>query len=71
MRIIVKDVEPGFAKALFGYWADKYITGDKAVSPVARVDLISLVQSSLGPMRYEETGLFEVDKPNYVLVFYK
>ena len=71
MRIIVKDVEPGFAKALFGYWADRYITGDKAVSPVARVDLISLVQSNLGPMRYEETGLFEVDKPNYVLVFYK
>lgn len=71
LRIIVKDVEPGFAKSLLGYWADKYITGDRAVSPVSRRDLISLVQSSIGPMCCEETGLFAADKPNYALVFFR
>jgi 2-polyprenyl-3-methyl-5-hydroxy-6-metoxy-1,4-benzoquinol methylase len=71
VRIIVKDVEPGFARSLLGYWADKYITGDKAVRPIAQEELISLVQNSIGPMRYEATDLFAVDKPNYALVFFK
>jgi hypothetical protein len=71
VRIIVKDVEPGYARSLLGYWADKYITGDKNVSPIARAELISLVQRSIGPMRYEETDFFAVDKPNYALAFFK
>lgn len=71
MKIIVKDVEPGFARSLLGYWADKYITGDKSVSPISRGQLISLVKNSLGPISVEETELFAADKPNYALVFFR
>lgn len=71
LKIIVKDVEPGFARARLGYWADKYITGDKAVSPIGRAELTSLVQYCLGPMRCDETCLFADDRPNYALVFFR
>ena len=56
MRIIVKDVEPGFARSLLGYWADKYITGDKTVSPIGRAQMISLMQDSVGPLRCEDAA---------------
>lgn len=71
LRIIVKDVEPGFARSALGYWSDKYVTGDKQVSLIARSELEALVQSTLGSMRVEVTELFKVDKPNYAVVFFR
>ena len=70
LRLIVKDVEPGFPRARLGYWADRYVTGDRAVSPIGRADLIALVQSAVGRMRHEETALFATDAPNYAVVFF-
>lgn len=71
VRIIVKDVEPGSWRARLGYWSDRYVTGDAGVSPVSRTQLVQLLQDSLGPLRHEHTNLFDTDRPNYAIVFYR
>jgi hypothetical protein len=71
LRIIVKDVEPGSWRALLGCWSDRYITGDLAVDPISRRDLARLFQEALGPLRCEDTNLFEADGPNYAVTFFR
>lgn len=71
MRVIIKDVEPGSLRARLGYWSDRFVTGDARVSPVSRDEIRALVRATLGPMRIEETGLFDADRPNYALVFHR
>jgi hypothetical protein len=71
LRITVKDVEPGHWRALLGYWSDRYITGDLDVNPISRQDLALLFQEALGPLRHEDTNLFESDEPNYVVTFFR
>jgi hypothetical protein len=71
LRIIVKDVEPGSWRALLGFWADRYITGDRNVSLISRDRLACLFIEALGPLRREETQLFETDRPNYAIVFFR
>ena len=69
--IIVKDVEPGSWRALLGYWSDRYVTGDADVSPISRERVVRLLQEALGPLRHEDTSLFEADKPNYAIAFFR
>lgn len=71
LRIIVKDLEPGSWRARLGYWSDRYITGDRNVRFISRNDLVRLFDEEIGPLRHEETGLFEQDSPNYALVFHR
>jgi hypothetical protein len=71
MRIIVKDVEPGFWRARLGFWSDRYITRDLGVSPVSREHVTRLFEEVLGPLRRESTNLFEADKPNYAIAFFR
>jgi hypothetical protein len=71
LRIIVKDVEPGSWRALLGYWSDVYITGDRNVSPISRERLAHLFEEALGPLRRRDTDLFETDRPNYAIAFYR
>jgi hypothetical protein len=71
LRLIIKDVEPGSPRARAGYWADRYITGDRSVSPIGRRELISLVTTHLGPLRHEETALYDRDSPNYAISFFR
>jgi hypothetical protein len=71
LRIIVKDVEPGHWRSLLGYWSDRYITGDLDVNPISRQDLALLFEGALGPLRREDTDLFESDGPNYVVSFFR
>jgi hypothetical protein len=71
LRIIVKDVEPGHWRALLGYWSDRYVTGDRRVSPISRERLTRLFAAELGRLQCEDTALFEVDRPNYALVFFR
>jgi 2-polyprenyl-3-methyl-5-hydroxy-6-metoxy-1,4-benzoquinol methylase len=71
LRIIVKDVEPGSWRALLGFWADRYITGDRNVSLISRDRLERLLIEALGPLRREDTELFETDRPNYAIVFFR
>jgi hypothetical protein len=71
LRIVVKDVEPGTWRASLGYWSDRYITGDANVSPISREHLVRLLEDALGPLRCEYTNLFEVDRPNYAVAFFR
>ena len=71
LRIIVKDVEPGSWRALLGFWADRYITGDRNVSLISRDRLQRLFSEALGPLRREDTDLFTTDKPNYAIAYYR
>jgi hypothetical protein len=71
LRIIVKDVEPGYWRALLGYWSDRYVTGDSHVSPVSRAQLVRILEETLGPLRHEHTNLFEADRPNYAIAFFR
>ena len=71
LRIIVKDVEPGSWRALLGFWADRYVTGDRNVSLISRDRLERLFFEALGPLRREETQLFEMDRPNYAILFFR
>jgi hypothetical protein len=71
LRIIVKDVEPGYWRASLGFWSDRYITGDRNVSPISRDRLARLVGEALGPLRRKDTDLFETDRPNYAIAFYR
>jgi hypothetical protein len=69
LRIIVKDVEPGSWRARLGLWSDRYITGDLDVSLISRENLVRLFDERLGPLRREDTNLFETDRPNYAIAF--
>lgn len=69
LKLIVKDVEPGFPRAVLGYWADLYITGDKTVQPIGRSAMRALLGGALPEFRCTETRLFERDSPNYALLF--
>jgi hypothetical protein len=71
LRIVVKDVEPGHWRALLGYWSDRYVTGDPHVSPISREQVVSLFEHALGPLRREETNLFEQDRPNYAIALFR
>jgi len=69
MRVVVKDVEPGHWRALLGEWSDRYVTGDRGVQPISRAELIDSMRRVCEGVRHRETRLFEVDMPNYVVVF--
>lgn len=69
LRIVIKDVQPGHWRTWLAYWADRYVTGDANVSPISRERLVQLLEGALGPLQYAETALFEIDRPNYAMVF--
>jgi len=69
LRIIVKDVEPGYWRALVGFWSDRYVTGDQNVSLISRDGVTRLFEEVLGPLHREDTDLFKKDVPNYAIVF--
>jgi hypothetical protein len=71
LRIIVKDVEPDHFRSLLGLWSDRYVTGDRNVKLVSRASLDDLLQQSLGPLQRVETRLFETDRPNYAVAFFR
>lgn len=65
--LLIKDVEPGYFISRLGYLSDRYITGDKNVSFISRIELQSLVDAALGCVVINEISLFLEDKPNYLL----
>jgi cyclopropane fatty-acyl-phospholipid synthase-like methyltransferase len=71
LRIIVKDVEPGSWRAQLGFWCDRYITGDSHICPISRENVARLFEQTLGPLRHEDTDLFDKDRPNYATAFFR
>jgi hypothetical protein len=69
ITIIIKDIEPGYFRASLSFLADKYISGDHAVSLVSRTQLTAVFADAFGYVQPAETTLFERDSPNYALVF--
>ena len=68
-KIIIKDIEPGQFRSALSYWADKYISGDRNVSLVSRLELKRMMQNAFGPLSSQDTPLFVKDSPNYSIVF--
>jgi hypothetical protein len=64
-------VEPGSWRAVLGSLSDRYITGDLHVNPISRDSLKRLFDEHLGPLRREDTNLFETDPPNYAIAFFR
>jgi hypothetical protein len=71
LRIILKDVEPGSWRASLGFWSDRYITGDRNVCPISSDHVAKLFERILGPLHRDVTNLFNVDRPNYAIVFHR
>jgi len=68
-KIIIKDNEPGYCKTKLGYWADVYISGDKNTNLVSKEELVKFMKSEFRNLKYYETNLFKLNKPNYSFVF--
>ena len=71
LQIIVKDVEPGSWRASLGFWSDRYITGDRNVSPISSEQVAKLFERILGPLQRDDTNLLRMDRPNYAMVFHR
>lgn len=71
LRILVKDVEPGYWRSWLGYCSDRYITGDLHVNLISRERLERLMSEVMGPLRREDTNLFKTDWPNYAITFFR
>ncbi len=70
--IIIKDVEPGHIRSLLGFLADRYVSGDKNVSLIDRDEVTKKMFEPFGDsITTHETNLFNIDKPNFALVFTK
>jgi hypothetical protein len=69
LRLIIKDVEPGYFRARMGYLSDTYITGDKNVELIGVGSLIAIVQRTLGNLSTCESRLMKIDAPNFMVTF--
>ncbi|HLC38588.1 MAG TPA: class I SAM-dependent methyltransferase [Patescibacteria group bacterium] len=70
VRIIIKDIEPGFFRSSLSRLADRYISGDKKMSLIGRRNISKIMLKTFGKnITMKETTLFKIDKPNYALVF--
>jgi O-methyltransferase domain len=66
--IIVKDLEPGHWRARLGYLADRYVSGDRSVTPAPQSAVRSLLAQAFPRAAIHATNLLERDRPNYALV---
>jgi len=67
--LFIKDLEPGHFRSLLSLWADWYVSGDRAVTLASRETVTALVREAFPGARVRSTRLFELDAPNYALVF--
>jgi cyclopropane fatty-acyl-phospholipid synthase-like methyltransferase len=67
--LVIKDIEPGHFRARLSEWADRYVSGDHKVSLVSRADVVALVNEVFPRAEAKATGLYEIDAPNYSIVF--
>lgn len=66
-RIFVKDVEPGHPISRLGLYCDRYLSGDRNVELISAERLCELSAVSLPNHSAREIGLFELDRPNYLV----
>lgn len=67
--LYVKDLEPGYFRAYLSLLADRYVSGDKRVSLASRETVTILVRDAFPGTQVRSTRLFDIDSPNYALLF--
>jgi len=67
--LFVKDIELGYFRSTLSLLADRYVSGDKRVSLISRQALTAVVGEIFPKAEARDTKLFEVDAPNYALIF--
>jgi len=66
--IFVKDVEPMGWRAMAGFLADRYISGDKGVALISEADVRKLLAATFPDAALRSTDLIARDSPNYSLI---
>jgi hypothetical protein len=66
--LVVKDLEPGHLRARLGYLADRYISGDRSVTPAPPEEVRALLAQAFPGAAVRATNLIDRDPPNYALV---
>jgi len=67
--LFIKDLEPGHFRSTLSLLADRYVSGDKLVSLASRETVTMLVREAFPGAEVRPTRLFDVDCPNYALLF--
>ncbi|MBK7147844.1 MAG: class I SAM-dependent methyltransferase [Bacteroidetes bacterium] len=70
LKIIVKDVEPGYFITWLSYLSDVYVSGDKQVWLISRAKVIEYFEYYFPGIQHYETNVFFQNKPNYSIVFH-
>jgi len=67
--LVIKDVAPGHVRSVMGWFADRYVSGDKNVRLVSPDSLkLHLSEAFEGKCTITDTALRGLDPPNYCLV---
>ena len=66
--IFVKDVEPTGWRAMAGFLADRYISGDKGVELISEAGVRTLLATTFPGATLRSTELVARDRPNYSLI---
>jgi cyclopropane fatty-acyl-phospholipid synthase-like methyltransferase len=67
--LFVKDLEPRHFRSVLSLLADRYVSGDGKVSLVGHEAVTTLVREVFPNAEVRSTKLFEIDGPNYAVVF--
>ena len=65
--IYIKDIEPGHFISGLSLFCDKYVSGDRGVALISKESLRALANEQLPAHETIEIGLYEQDRPNYIL----
>lgn len=69
VKIIVKDVEPGYFRTWLSYLSDFYVSGDRNVWLISRKQVVEYFERYFTGVKYQETKVFERNKANYAIEF--
>jgi hypothetical protein len=67
--VIVKDIVPQGARSALAFWADRNISGDRAVKAIGPAELTTLMRTANPGLSVESTELVSEVYPNYMLIF--
>jgi hypothetical protein len=67
--VVVKDIVPQGARSALAFWADRNISGDRAVQAISPAELARLMREADPRLTAEPTNLLDEDYPNYLVVF--
>lgn len=66
-KLLIKEIEPGYFISKLSYLSDRFISGDKMVNLISKQELRQAIDEIFLDNIAHETGLFNDNKPNYLL----